>query len=214
MFITFEGPEGCGKTTQILTLAAWLRSQGLRVLCTREPGGTAIGDQVRAILTRLDNTAIAPRTELYLFLASRAQLVQEVIVPALNAGTIVLCDRFTDATLAYQGYGHGLDVQFLKSLNMFATGGLVPDMTILLDVDPEVGIERRRSSGGEWNRLDAMAMAFHQRVRKGYHILAADDPSRWRTVDASRPFDDVSRSLVDLMEESLLEVRYAETLSS
>ncbi len=126
MFITFEGPEGCGKTTQISILASWLRSRGLRVLCTREPGGTLIGDQVRSILTRLDNTVMAPEAELCLFLASRAQLVKEVVVPAFSAGTIVLCDRFTDARLAYQGYGHGLDVQFLKSLNMFATGGLSP----------------------------------------------------------------------------------------
>jgi dTMP kinase len=192
MFITFEGPEGCGETTQISILASWLRSRGLRVLCTREPGGTLIGDQVRSILTRLDNTVMAPEAELCLFLASRAQLVKEVVVPAFSAGTIVLCDRFTDARLAYQGYGHGLDVQFLKSLNMFATGGLVPDMTVLLDDYPEIGIERRRSSGGEWNRLDAMVMTFYQRVGKGYHILAADDPSRWRTIDAYRPFDDVS----------------------
>jgi dTMP kinase len=135
---------------------------------------------------------MAPEAELCLFLASRAQLVKEVVVAAFNAGTIVLCDRFTGARLAYQGYGHGLEVQFLKSLNMFATGGLVPDMTVLLDVYPEIGIERRRSSGGEWNRLDAMVMAFLQRVGKGYHILAADDPSQWRTIDAFRPFDDVS----------------------
>jgi dTMP kinase len=147
MLITFEGPEGCGKTTQIPALAEWLRSEGFVVRTTREPGGTDIGDQVRSVLTSLGNTGMAPEAELFMFLSSRAQLVKVVIRPALASGEIVLCDRFKDATLAYQEYGHGLDLSFLRSLNDFATGGLEPDLTILMDLDPEVGFSRRKAGG-------------------------------------------------------------------
>ncbi|HQN42973.1 MAG TPA: dTMP kinase [Anaerolineaceae bacterium] len=199
MFITLEGPEGSGKTSQLPMLADYLREQGYDVLTTREPGGTIIGDQVRAVLTRLDNTTMQPRTEILLFLAARAQLVEEVIRPALAQGKIILSDRYADSTLAYQGYGHGVDLALLRLLLDFATGGLRPDLTLLLDVDPAVGLSRRRSSGGEWNRLDAYALEFHQRVRQGYLTMAQQEPTRWRVVDASQPPDVVQSALSQLV---------------
>ena len=196
MFITLEGPDGSGKSSQIGPLADFLRQQGYPVLTTREPGGTPISDQVRTVLlNRMDNQAMHPRTEILLFLAARAQLVEEVIRPRLAAGEIVLSDRYGDSTLAYQGYGHGVDCDLLRQLLDFATGRLWPDLTILLDVDVETGLRRRISGGGEWNRLDAYAVAFHQRVRLGYHALAQGDPQRWVMVDGSRPFDEVQADL-------------------
>jgi dTMP kinase len=190
MFITFEGPEGSGKTLQIKMLADFLRSEGKQVLTTREPGGTAIGDQVRAVLTRMDNVAMHPRTEILLFLASRAQLVEELVRPQTREGWIVICDRYADSTLAYQGYGHGYDLALLRGLLEFATGGLRPDMTLLLDIDPEVGLARKRGSG-EWNRLDAFQLSFHQRVRTGFLELAQTEPARWVTLDAAQTPDAV-----------------------
>ncbi len=194
MFITLEGPEGSGKTSQIPPLTRFLQDQGLLVITTREPGGTDIGDQVRAVLTNLSNTSMHPRTEILLFLAARAQLVEQCIRPALNQGKLVLCDRYADSTLAYQGYGHGTDLALLRQLLNFATGSLWPDLTILLDIDPEKGLQRKRS-GGEWNRLDAYELAFHQRVWKGYQALAQQEPQRWAIVDASQPFEAVQNQL-------------------
>jgi dTMP kinase len=196
MFITLEGPDGSGKSSQIGPLADFLRQQGYPVLTTREPGGTPISDQVRTVLlNRMENQAMHPRTEILLFLAARAQLVEEVIRPHLEAGEIVLSDRYADSTLAYQGYGHKVDCDILRQLLGFATGGLWPDLTLLLDVDVETGLRRRLSGGGEWNRLDAYALAFHQRVRQGYHELVQLDPQRWVTVDANRPFEEVQADL-------------------
>lgn len=194
MFITLEGPEGSGKTSQIPPLAEFLKQQGFRTLTTREPGGTEIGDQVRAVLTNLDNTSMHPRTEILLFLAARAQLVEQCIRPALDQGSLVLCDRYADSTLAYQGYGHGNDLDNLRQLLNFATGGLWPDLTILLDIDPEKGLQRKRS-GGEWNRLDAYALAFHQRVWQGYQALAQRETNRWVTIDASQSFDSIQKQI-------------------
>jgi dTMP kinase len=188
MFITLEGPEGSGKTSQIPPLAKFLEERGFRIVTTREPGGTPIGDQVRAILTNLNNTSMHPRTEILLFLAARAQLVEQCIRPALSQGNLVLCDRYGDSTLAYQGYGHGTDLDVLRQLLNFATGNLWPDLTLLLDIDPEKGLKRKRS-GSEWNRLDAYELAFHQRVWEGYQALARQEPQRWVTIDASQPFD-------------------------
>ncbi len=187
MFITLEGPEGSGKTSQLAPLAAFLRQQGLAVFTTREPGGTLIGEQVRAILTSLKNTDMNPRTEILLFCAARAQLVEEVIRPHLALKEIVLSDRYADATLAYQGYGHGVDLATLRLLLNFATGSLWPDLTLLLDLPSEAGLKRKRSSGGEWNRLDAYQLEFHQRVRHGYLELARQEPQRWCVIDATQP---------------------------
>lgn len=184
MFITLEGPEGSGKSMQICDLAEFLRQQGYQVLTTREPGGTFIGDQIREVIMRMDNTMMNPRTEILLFCAARAQIVEEVIRPNLEKGLVVISDRYADSTLAYQGYGHGLDLDILKQILRFATGGLTPDLTLLLDVDIEEGLNRRRTGGGEWNRLDAQQLAFHQRVRQGYLKMAAEEPERWRTINA------------------------------
>ncbi len=194
MFITFEGPEGSGKTSQIPSLAEFLREQGFRIFTTREPGGTVIGEQIRNVLTNLENTSMSPRTEIMLFLAARAQLVEQCIRPQLEQGGIVISDRYADATLAYQGYGHGTDLDTLRGLLDFATGKLYPDLTILLDLSPEQGLQRKRS-GGEWNRLDAYEIAFHQRVWQGYHELARLEPQRWVVIDASQSFDAVQQEI-------------------
>jgi dTMP kinase len=203
MFITLEGPEGSGKTSQVPRLAEWLRQQGREVITTREPGGTPIGDQIRTVLTTLGNTAMQPRTEILLFLAARAQLVEQVICPALAEGKTVLCDRYGDSTLAYQGYGHGLDLTQLRQMLHFATGGLQPDLTLLLDIDIEAGLRRKLQSGGEWNRLDAYAVAFHQRVRQGYLSLVISEPQRWVMIDANQPPEMVQLALRRAVAERL-----------
>jgi dTMP kinase len=195
MFITLEGPDGSGKSSQLHVLADWLREQDVEIYTTREPGGTDIGDQIRKVLHDLKNTAMHPRTEILLYLASRAQHVEEIIRPLLAKGTIVLCDRYADSTMAYQGYGHGVDLDVLKRLLDFSTGGLYPDLTLYLDLDVEQGLNRRKESGGEWNRLDAYTLAFHKRVREGYLTLAAQEPKRWRKIDAAQSFEQVQDDL-------------------
>lgn len=196
LFITFEGPEGSGKTTLLRWLTERLREQGHPVLATREPGGTRIGNAVRAILLDPAHTEMSPRAETLLFNAARAQLVDQVIRPALANGRIVLCDRYADSTLAYQGYGHGQSLDELRRLIHYATGGLIPDHTIYLDLPPEVGLRRRRRQEDlEWNRLDAQTLAFHERVRRGYLELAAAEPSRWLVVDADRPLEAVQTDI-------------------
>ena len=204
MFITLEGPEGSGKSSQLPDLAEFLSGQGWDVLTTREPGGTPIGDQIRQILMRLDNQELHPRTEILLFLASRAQLVEQVIKPALREGKLVLSDRFGDSTLAYQGYGHGIDLATLRAMLDFATDMLKPDLTLLLDVDVEIGLQRKRKED-EWNRLDAYALAFHQRVREGYHELCRQEPERWRVIDAMQPKDAVQLALRQAVMQFLQE---------
>lgn len=194
MFITLEGPEGSGKTSQIPRLAEALRAAGYKVLTTREPGGTLIGDQIRKVLFDLGNKAMQPRSEILLFQASRAQLVDEVIRPAIDAGEVVLCDRYADSTMAYQGYGHGVDLAQLAELVRFATGGLKPDLTLFFDISPEAGL-RRRDADGNWNRLDDYDADFHQRVYAGYQELIAAEPQRWEVVDATRTPDEVAADL-------------------
>lgn len=195
MFITLEGPDGSGKSMQVGELADFIRRQGYEVLTTREPGGTFIGDQIREVIMRMDNKSMNPRTEILLFCAARAQIVAELIRPQLEKGVVVLSDRYADSTLAYQGYGHGIDLDILRRILAFATGGLVPDLTLLLDVDVEKGLARRHSGGGEWNRLDDYELAFHQRVRKGYLELAASEPKRWVVIDAGQTPKDVQTAL-------------------
>jgi dTMP kinase len=194
MFITFEGPEGSGKSSQLPALASFLKERGCDVVCTREPGGTKIGDQIRQVLVCMENVELHPRTEILLFQAARAQLVEELILPSLKQGKVVLCDRYGDSTLAYQGYGHGLDQEKLKMMLEFATGGLKPDLTILLDVDVMTGLKRKKAKD-EWNRLDAYEISFHERVREGYHHLAAEDKKRWRVVDASQSMEKVQEEI-------------------
>jgi len=188
-FITFEGPEGGGKSTQIRSLARHLESQGRTVLCLREPGGTVTGDAIRKILQQgPGGEPIAPSAELLLFAASRAQLVERMIRPALARGDWVLCDRFFDSTTAYQGFGRGFDRGMLKALQELATGGLKPDLTLLLDLDVRLGMERihRRAIGSDQglDRIECEKTDFHERVRVGYLTLAKEEPGRFRVIAA------------------------------
>jgi thymidylate kinase len=199
MFITLEGPDGSGKTLQIHLLEEFLTAKGYKVFCGREPGDTFIGEQIRQVLMDHQNKNMHPRTETLLFCAARAQLVQEVLKPHLERGDIVLLDRYADSTMAYQGYGHQFDLDLIRSLLHFATGGLRPDLTFLLDVDPQTGLERRQKGGGEWNRMDAYVLQYHQRVRQGYLEMAQADSQRWKIVDASRQPDVVQSDLQEIL---------------
>ena len=203
MFITFEGPDGSGKTTQISPLSDYLIQNGYSVLITREPGGTVIGDQIRQVLSDLKNTGMHPRSETLLFLAARAQLVEQVIKPNLEKGFIVLSDRYADSTMAYQGYGHQNDLGQIKNLINFATGGLKPDLTLLFDMDVEEGLQRK-AHGSEWNRLDAYSLEFHQRVRKGYHILAESEPERWVKIEAGQSPEKIRVAIREAVQARLI----------
>ena len=176
-----------------------MQAAGYDVLATREPGGTPIAEQIRdVLLNRMENRAMTPQAEALLFSASRAQHVQELIRPALEAGRLVLCDRFYDSTLAYQGYGHGLDLPTLQQITAFATGGLTPDITIYLDCPPEVGLSRKQQQA-EWNRLDDMALAFHERVYAGFRALMEVEPDRWVAIDATPDADTVFAHILDAL---------------
>jgi len=185
LFITFEGVEGSGKSTQLTALALRLKGMDWEVVETREPGGTRIGDQIRQILLKRRNHGMTLVTELLLYVASRAQLTQEVIEPSLEAGRIVLCDRFADATLAYQGYGRNLPLDLIDRLNRLATQGISPHLTLLLDLDPEVGL-KRIAQERDLDRLEGEELAFHRRVREGYLKLAEQEPDRIKVVAADR----------------------------
>jgi dTMP kinase len=202
MFITLEGSEGSGKTSQVPVLARLLRESGYNVLTTREPGGTLIGDQIRIILSDHENTAMSARAESLLFMAARAQLVSEVIQPHLLAGGVVISDRYAESTLAYQGYGRELDLQQLRVLLDFATYELKPDLILLLDIDVEEGL-RRRIKGGGLNRLDILEVEFYRRVRCGYLEMAAADPQRWVIVDADRPAEQIQVDIGRIVLERL-----------
>ncbi|MFN8455782.1 MAG: dTMP kinase [Anaerolineae bacterium] len=195
LFITFEGPDGSGKSTQIQLLADFLRQRGYEVLCTREPGGTSIGDQIRQVVHDVKNTEMAAQAEILLYSASRAQLVEQVILPQLAQGGVVLCDRYADSTYAYQGYGRQLDLDILRLITRFATQELRPNLTIYLDVEVAEGLRRKvaanTSGQGEWNRMDRLAVEFHQRVRAGYLEMAHNEPERWLIIDASAPVEEI-----------------------
>lgn len=204
MFITFEGPDGSGKTTQARLLAAYLRQRQYAVLHTREPGGTPIGDQIRQVVHDLKNQEMHPHTEVLLYSASRAQLVAQVIRPHLLSGGIVICDRYADSTLAYQGYGHGLDLAALRSILHFATGGLKPDLTFYFDISVEAALERRKNAADEeWNRMDAQTLDFHRRMRAGYATFIAEDPARWLTIDATQSIETLHQHICDLIHQRL-----------
>ncbi len=199
LFVTFEGPEGSGKTTQMELLSHYLGEKGYSVLATREPGGTSIGNQIRAILLGPQNIEMLPASEALLFSAARAQIVDQVIRPHLAQGGVVLCDRYADSTLAYQGYGHGLDLEVLQAITVLATGGLKPDLTVYLDIEVEEGLRRKlaahEASRAEWNRLDRQDAAFHRRVREGYLQMVAGEPDRWLVIDAGQPVEAIQASI-------------------
>ncbi len=207
MFITFEGGDGSGKTTQIRMAKDYLRELGYDVLLAREPGGTSIGDQIRTILLdNLDNTEMAAQTELLLFCASRAQLVAECIMPHLESGGVVICDRYIDSTVAYQGYGHGLNLKALRHVINFATGGLLPDVTLFLDITPEAALRRRAKGtlfGEDWNRLDNKELEFHWRVYKGYREMALSEPARFMEIKADNPPEKVQEQIRIILTEYL-----------
>jgi dTMP kinase len=195
MFITFEGPEGSGKSTQIKLLVAHLQAQGFAVWQTREPGGTRIGEGIRGVLHDVAHTEMASTAEILLYSAARAQLVAEVIRPKLAAKHVVICDRFYDSTMAYQGYGRGLDLADLRHITHFATGGLTPDLTFLLDIDVEQGLKRRIDGADGMNRLDLESVAFHRRVRAGYHALVTAEPRRWVVIEADQTVNEIQHQL-------------------
>jgi len=193
-FIVLEGPEGAGKSTQLPRLARRLTAAGHDLAMTREPGGTPHGERIRAVLLDPAGEALDPVAEALLFAAARAELVRRVIGPALEAGRVVLSDRFTASTLAYQGYGRGLALPALEAVNALATGGCTPDAVLLLDLPADLGLARRRGAGG-LDRIDREALAFHERVAAGYRALAAADPARWRVIDAAAEPDAVADAL-------------------
>jgi len=203
MFITLEGPEGSGKTSHIKPLTEWLSGQGYKVFATREPGGTNIGEQIRSVIHDLKNTEMHPRTETLLYQAARAQIVEQVIRPKLAEGTIVLSDRYYDSTIAYQGHGHRQNLDEVRALVRYATGGLNPDLTILLDIEVEAGLKRKTQNASEWNRLDAYDVAFHRRVRAGYLEMVKEEPKRWVVVDASREWKFVQEELRSVIQKIL-----------
>ena len=205
MFITLEGPEGSGKTSHIPYLVEYFREQGHVVFPTREPGGTSIGEQIREILHSLKNTEMHPRTETLLYQASRAQFVEQVIKPRRAMGEIVLSDRYADSTIAYQGFGHQQELEQVRALVNYATGGLLPDLTVLLDVDVEIGLKRKQKAD-EWNRLDAYTVEFHRRVRAGYLEMVQQEPNRWRVVDAGREWQSVQDELRRVISSRLPDV--------
>lgn len=205
VFITFEGPEGSGKTTQIKLLAEALEARGRRALATREPGGTRIGNAIRAVLLDSSHTEMSPRAEALLFNAARAQLVDQVIRPALNDGLVVLCDRYADSTLAYQGYGHDKPLAALETLGKYATDGLSPTLTIYLEIDPKAGLLRKQNGAvEEWNRMEELALAFHQAVHDGYLQLADAEPDRWLVIDASGDADAIAQVIWTRVESLCL----------
>ena len=194
-FLTFEGIDGCGKTTQLRMLSQWLRGKGRTVVETVEPGGTEIGAQIRRILLDPASAAIKPRTELLLYFASRAQNVEQVIRPALDAGSVVLCDRFTDSTLVYQGCGRGLDTGIVAELDRIACQGLKPSTTVLIDIDLDTSLSRAKKRnervGQSESRIDDESAAFHGRVREGYLTLAAAEPDRFVVIDGRTSIGEV-----------------------
>jgi len=200
LFITLEGPEGAGKTTQLKLVSKKLDGLDCKHVITRDPGGTALGKQIRRILLNPENP-VQPVAELLLYQADRAQNVADVIRPALQDGSVVFCDRYIDSTIAYQGYGRGLSFELIAELNEVSSGGLMPDLTILFDLESEEGLGRRHP--GSHDRLELEALEFHQKVRRGYLELAQKDPDRWRVIDAAKPLTVVQAAFCKVLSEKL-----------
>ncbi len=206
-FIAFEGPEGGGKSTQLQRLAAELRSRQIAVVTTREPGGTALGDRVRSLLLELGDYAILPETEVLLLAASRAQHVHDVIAPALSQDKVVLCDRYVDSTYAYQVAGRGLELESVRRVQEYATGGLEPDLRVLLDLPVESGLRRRHADPSSLNRIDLADIRFHQRVRDAYLAAARSHPEGWAVIDAGQEPDVVAAAILRVCGERLDSLR-------
>jgi dTMP kinase len=200
LFVTFEGGEGCGKSTQSRLLLKKLEQQNIPAILTHEPGGTPLGDELRKVLKRKRHSSISPESELFLLAASRAQLVAEVIRPALQTGRAVICDRFTHSTMVYQGYGRGLDFTAIRMVNNMATRHLSPDLIILLDISPEQGLPRKRSLK---DRFELEDLSFHRRVREGYVKMAAAEPDHWLVIDASLPKGKIAEIIWDRVSRLL-----------
>ena len=198
LFITFEGGEGCGKSTHSKLLLQKLQQQNVPAILTHEPGGTALGNELRNLLKKRKGSTISPQAELFLLAASRAQLMAEVIRPALEEGKVVVCDRFTHSTIVYQGYGRGLDFTAIKMVNNMATRHVDPDLVILLDIPPEQGLARKRSLK---DRFELEDLSFHQRVREGYLKMADAEPDRWLVIDASLPKSKVAAIIWDRVNQ-------------
>lgn len=206
LFITIEGGEGTGKTTLIATLEKRFAEAGREVMFTREPGGIPIAEAIRAIVLGRENTAMDARTEALLYAAARRQHLAEKVIPALGRGMTVVCDRFVDSSLAYQGYARGLGIEEVGQINRFATEGIEPDLTLYLDLDPEIGQARIQANGSrEVNRLDVEGMAFHRRVREGFRLIAGRNPGRIVTLDASKPAEEVAAEAWALLSVKLRE---------
>lgn len=209
-FITFEGGDGSGKTTQLKALESYLTARGKSCLSTREPGGTSVGRLLRKVLLEVGKRRITSATELFLYLADRAQHIHEVIIPALEQGKIVLCDRHTDSTLAYQGYGRGIDLQLLRRLNDMASQGIKPDLTLLLDCPVEIGLSRtaqRRSqtaAGQSEDRFEREKLDFHERIRAGFLELARAEPDRFRIINAAGSAQAVAEDIKNIIERELI----------
>ncbi|AIQ66227.1 dTMP kinase [Paenibacillus graminis] len=204
-FITLEGGDGSGKTTVLGRVAAYLQNHSMPYLITREPGGIEIAEKIRSIILDPAHTAMDARTEALLYAASRSQHLAEVVEPALKEGLTVLCDRFVDSSLVYQGYARGLGIEEVRSINQFATGGRMPDLTFYLDVDPEVGLSRiAANQDREVNRLDLESMAFHQKVREGYRQVVESDPQRIVVLDANRPIHMVEQDIIQTLKDRIL----------
>jgi dTMP kinase len=202
MFITFEGVDLCGKTTQAEILINKLKGYGFEVVFVREPGGTRISELIRNILLDKENVEMCDVTELFLFSASRAQLVGEVIIPALNSGKVVICDRFYDSTLAYQGYGRGIDIEKIKVVNELASSGLVPDLTFLIDIPVSEIYNRRRQKYGDFDRMENSGVEFYERVRNGYLELARRE-KRFCVINGLRGIDEISSEIWSIVSEKL-----------
>lgn len=202
LFITVEGTDGCGKTTQINLMKEYIKQKGYNVVLTREPGGTNIGEKIRTIILDPQNVEMKASTELLLYTAARAQLVSEVIKPAVGRGEIVICDRFIDSTYVYQGFGRGIDIEVINDVNRAALGGIMPDITFFFDISPEIALQRRVNTSGA-DRIEKEKMDFHRRVYSGYKKLASMYPDRIKSINSNRSIEEIAEDVRKCLDKLL-----------